>query len=643
MFSHHDDDHHDDHDHDDHEFGSLLRIGVAALILLAAIAAACIVMVPAGQAGVITRFGNPVRVVTEPGLAWKLPAPFESTILIDLRLRTTSTGLQDVGTRDGLRVLVQSYVAWQVPDDPQRVRQFLRSVRNQPDEAARQLRSFVSAALHVTSSNFDLTDLVNVDSTKVQLDTFERQLREQVAPRMLAVYGIDIRQVGVERMTLPDETLAATVSRMRAERETVAAERTADGLRQAAAIRADADRDAREVVAQAREQAAHTEADAQQAAAKIYAKAYQNDPGLYSTLRSLDALSQILGRNSSLVLRTDAAPFRVLVDGPGGAGRGRCGTGRQVACGKISAVSEIHSISEAHPTPDPAGPPPPPPPGPIAQSVAIGFRTVYIAGALLLLLWLASNVREIASDSQAVVLRFGRIVRSQEAGLLIAWAATIEQVQLLPGPERQLTQEVAPLAPASERSQTLVGPFAAGQSIPQNAAAYLTGDGNVVLLNASLFYRISDPVSYALSQAHVEAALNRLFRATTVRVTAARNLNDFLVVQAGSDAQGANQTVLALRGEVRNSLIQSMNARLHALADGGASLGVEIERIDMTAWLPPQAKSAFDAGTGGEPGGRSRGGRRPNRCRAAAPGVESAARSTTCRCRGHGAGAGQWR
>jgi modulator of FtsH protease HflC len=313
MFSHHDDDH---DDHDDHDLGSLLRIGVAGLILLAAIAAACVVMVPAGEAGVITRFGNPVRVVTEPGLAWKLPAPFESTTLIDLRLRTTSTGLQDVGTRDSLRVLIQSYVAWQVPDDPQRVRQFLRSVRNQPDEAARQLRSFVSAALHITSSNFNLSDLVNTDASKVRLDAFESELRNQVAPRMLAVYGIEIRQVGVERMTLPDETLAATVARMRAERETVAAERTADGLRQAAAIRADADRDAREVVAQAREQAAHTEADTQQAAARIYAKAYQGDPGLYTTLRSLDSLTQILGRNSSLILRTDAAPFRVLVDGP---------------------------------------------------------------------------------------------------------------------------------------------------------------------------------------------------------------------------------------------------------------------------------------------------------------------------------------
>jgi membrane protease subunit HflC len=232
MFTHHhhepehhdhDDDHDHDHDERDHRIELAVRFGVAGLVLLAAIAAACIVMVPAGEAGVITRFGSPVRVDTDPGLAWKLPVPFESVIPIDLRLRTSSTGLQDVGTRDGLRVLVQAYVAWQVPSDPKRIRQFLRSVRNQPDEAARQLRSYVSAALHIISSNFDLTDLVNVDAGKVKLDAFEQQLREQVAPRLLEVYGIEIRQVGIERMTLPDETLSATVARMRAERETACA------------------------------------------------------------------------------------------------------------------------------------------------------------------------------------------------------------------------------------------------------------------------------------------------------------------------------------------------------------------------------------------------------------------------------------
>ncbi len=301
----------------------LVRTAVATLILLAAALTACVVMVPAGQADVITRFGAPVRVITRPGLAFKLPAPFETVIAIDLRLRTTSTGLQDVGTRDGLRVLIQSYAAWRVPDDPQHLLQFLRSVRNEPDEAAQQLRNFVVAGLHIISSNFALADLVNIEPANVHLDSFERQLQQQVAPRMLRVYGIQITQVGVERLTVPDETLAATVARMKAERETVAAQVTAEGLQRAAAIRADADRDAREVVAQARAQASQIEADAEQAAAHIYAGAYRRDPGLYTTLRSLDSLDQVLGHNTSLILRTDAAPFRVLANGPVGGGEAR--------------------------------------------------------------------------------------------------------------------------------------------------------------------------------------------------------------------------------------------------------------------------------------------------------------------------------
>jgi membrane protease subunit HflC len=324
MFSHHhppadhDDDH--DHDHDDEhrrQFAFGIRIAVAAAVLIVAVSAACFVMVPAGEAVVVTRFGNPVRVITEPGLHVKLPIPIEMTIPIDLRLRTTSTGLQDVGTKDGLRVLVQTYAAWRVSSDPARIRQFLRSVRNEPDEAAVQLRSFMTASLHIAASNFDLADLVNIDPTKVRISAFEQQLRDQVSQRMLQVYGMEIAQVGAERITLPAETLGATVARMRAERETVAAERTAEGLRQAAVIRADADRDGREVVAKAREQAAETVANAEEQVSKINADAYRADPALYNLLRSLDTASKVVNKSTSLVLRTDAAPFRALVNGAG--------------------------------------------------------------------------------------------------------------------------------------------------------------------------------------------------------------------------------------------------------------------------------------------------------------------------------------
>lgn len=293
-----------------------LRIGLAIAVLAAAGAASSLMMVGPGQAVVVTAFGRPVRVLTHPGLAWKVPSPIEGTIPVDLRLRTTSSGLQDVGTREGLRILVQAYLAWQVDDDPAHIEQFLRAGRRDPDDIARQLRSFMGSTLQVTASNFNLTDLVNTDPKKTQFVAFEQQLQANLAQQVLDTYGIRIVQTGIERLSLPAETLAATVARMRAERETVAAQRTADGLRTAAAIRSDASRDARLIGAEAQQQVAEIKAQGREKAAGIHAAAYAVDPQLYTLLRSLDTLSSTVGAKTRVILRTDAEPFRALVEGP---------------------------------------------------------------------------------------------------------------------------------------------------------------------------------------------------------------------------------------------------------------------------------------------------------------------------------------
>jgi modulator of FtsH protease HflC len=292
------------------------RFFIAAAVVAVAVLSACVVLVGAGHAIVVTRFGDPVNVIAQPGLAWKMPAPIESTIDVDLRLRTTSSGLHDIGTRDGLRILVQAYVAWQVPAEADHIRQFLRAVRNQPDVAAQQLRNFIGSSLEITATSFDLSNLVNTEPGKVRLSDFENRLRERLDEQALKVYGITIRQVGVERLTLPRETLNVTVSRMRAEREIVAAERQAEGQRAAAEIASNANRDSRVLIAKAKTEAAEIEAKGRLQAADIYGQAYNSAPDLYTLLRSLDTLGSVVSGNTRLILRTDAAPFRVLVDGP---------------------------------------------------------------------------------------------------------------------------------------------------------------------------------------------------------------------------------------------------------------------------------------------------------------------------------------
>jgi hypothetical protein len=76
---------------------------VAAVLVGGAVLSACLIIVQPGEAVVVTRFGNPARVDGMPGIAWRAPLPIENTINVDLRLRTTSSGLHDVATHDGLR------------------------------------------------------------------------------------------------------------------------------------------------------------------------------------------------------------------------------------------------------------------------------------------------------------------------------------------------------------------------------------------------------------------------------------------------------------------------------------------------------------------------------------------------------------
>ena len=112
----HGDGHGHDHGHASNAQGGsrALRLSVASALVVVAILAATLTVVPQGTALVVTRFGDPVRVEVSPGLVWRLPAPIERTVAVDLRLHTTATGLHDVGTKDGLRIQIAVFAAWRV-------------------------------------------------------------------------------------------------------------------------------------------------------------------------------------------------------------------------------------------------------------------------------------------------------------------------------------------------------------------------------------------------------------------------------------------------------------------------------------------------------------------------------------------------
>jgi len=233
--------------------------------------------------------------------------------------------------------------------------------------------------------------------------------------------------------------------------------------------------------------------------------------------------------------------------------------------------------------------PPGPAEGPLSQSVGIAFLALRAFTIVLALAWLTANVRPIPPGTQAVVLRFGRVVTVQQSGLLWAWPRPIETVVKLPSAERQL---VIKIRVGTARVTGIVDDVTVPDQVPDDAGLYLTGDGGVVVIDAGITWRIADAAAYYLAQDHVAPALRRLFQDAAVQVAAVRQLDDFMAVRPERASDPAAQ---AARNEVRGDLVSAMNRQLQSLAAQGAGLGVEVTRADVTALLPPSAKASFDA------------------------------------------------
>jgi regulator of protease activity HflC (stomatin/prohibitin superfamily) len=232
------------------------------------------------------------------------------------------------------------------------------------------------------------------------------------------------------------------------------------------------------------------------------------------------------------------------------------------------------------------------PDGPVVQSVSIGFRVLYVAIAALFCAWIGSNWRPVPADSQAVVLLFGRITGVQQAGLTVSWPRPVGDVVLLPGPDRLLTVQSDTTARLGGLQDAYTD--ANGVAVPPGTGSYLTGDGGVVLLSATIAYQVNDGAAYYLAGPHVEPALRRLFDASAVTVAATHGLDDFLVARPDRARAEADLSLEARRQALRGDIVREMNRRLAELAGRNGSIGVAVRRIDLVATLPPAAKIAFD-------------------------------------------------
>jgi regulator of protease activity HflC (stomatin/prohibitin superfamily) len=226
--------------------------------------------------------------------------------------------------------------------------------------------------------------------------------------------------------------------------------------------------------------------------------------------------------------------------------------------------------------------------GPWGQAVTLSFRFLFGVACLIAFGWLASNIHQVPADSQALVMRFGTVVRTHGSGLLVAWPRPIEQVVLLPAAARQFELQVQRYNEGT--SSSTQGSFTSADP-RQNSAFLLTGDGGVVHLEARIFYQINDPLAYTIASTHIDPALERLFIASAVTVMAGRDLDSVLVARPEVAAEAA---VAHRRERLRSDLLTAVNHRVEDLRLQGAGLGITVSRVDLVPSIPAGAKEAFE-------------------------------------------------
>jgi membrane protease subunit HflC len=259
----------------------------------------------------VTQFGRPVRTVTEAGLQVKWP--FQTAVYFDQRLRTYNPRPSEFLTRDKKNVVIENYVVWKI-QDPDR---FVQTVGD-ATAAEMRLHDIIWSGLSAELGMHDLDSLVGTEPGQVQTPAMLDDLAALTGRSALEQYGINVVDVRIKRLNLPEQNKQSVYARMRAERERIARQYRAEGEEQALSIRADADRQKEEILSVAYKQAETIKGQGDAESTRIYGQAYSKNPGFYKLLRTLESYKKVLDDKTTAILSSDSELLKVLMKGESG-------------------------------------------------------------------------------------------------------------------------------------------------------------------------------------------------------------------------------------------------------------------------------------------------------------------------------------
>ncbi len=286
---------------------STLAILGIVILIVGVLAASSLFTVRQTQQALILQFGNPVRVVTEPGLKFKVPF-IQNVEYFDKRILDLDPPTQEVLLADQKRINVDAFARYRIVD-PLKFKQRAVTLANFRQVFGGLLNSGVRSEVAKVS----LAEMLS-DRRGEVMDTITKDVKRQ-APE----FGVEVVDVRIGRTDLPEATSQAVYNRMRSERIAQAAQLRAEGEELKAKIQAEADRTRTVIFAEADKTAKTLQGEGDGQRTMVLNQAYGQDPEFFDFYRSLEAYEALGGSGTTMVLSPDTDFFRFFLDERGSA------------------------------------------------------------------------------------------------------------------------------------------------------------------------------------------------------------------------------------------------------------------------------------------------------------------------------------
>ena len=287
-----------------------LGLAVSTVVLALVAFASTLFVVDQRQYGVLYSFGQIKEVITEPGLRFKLPQPFQNVVFLDRRVLTLdSPETGSIQTAEKKNLVVDWLVKWRIAD----ARQFIRnnSGGTNISTAEARLTSVVQDALNSEVTKRTVKDVLSTDRDKIMQGVQQRLVDDA------KTFGIEIVDVRIKRVDFPPSVADSVYQRMKSERQQVANELRSTGGAEGEKIRADADRQREVLIAEAYRDAQKIKGEGDAKASALYSESFGRDVQFAQFYRNLDAYKASFSKKSDVMLLDPSSEFFKTMRGAG--------------------------------------------------------------------------------------------------------------------------------------------------------------------------------------------------------------------------------------------------------------------------------------------------------------------------------------